>query len=46
MSDLGDPAWNGMVCIETANAGPDKVTLEPGATHRLEALISLENTAD
>ena len=45
MADLGADNWRGMVCVETTNAGPDSVTLAPGATHRLEAVISVEPIA-
>ena len=42
VADLGDPAWKDFVCVETANAGPDAVTLAPGATHVLAATISVQ----
>ena len=42
MEDFGDDEWPGMVCVETANAGDDAVTLAPGASHTLKAIISLE----
>lgn len=42
VADLGDPAWKDFVCVETANAGPDAVTLAPGAMHVLAATISVE----
>ena len=42
MPDFGDNEWPQMLCIETANAGQDLVTLEPGATHVVEAAIRLE----
>lgn len=36
LGDMGSPdAYRQMVCIETANAGDDVVTLAPGATHTL-----------
>ena len=41
-ADLGDDAWTGMVCIETANCGADARTLAPGGTHVLEAVIAVE----
>ena len=37
--DLGDADWPGMVCIETANAADNAITLEPGQAHTLTALI-------
>lgn len=41
MSDFGDDEWTGMVCVETANAKADAVTLEPGAEHTMSAYISV-----
>ena len=37
MGDFGSEGWTGMVCVETANAATDVVTLAPGATHRMAA---------
>lgn len=42
MPDFGDDEWPGMVCIETANALNNAVTLGAGATHTIEARISVE----
>ncbi len=42
MEDFGDEEYHGMLCVETANAGEDVVTLEPGEAHRLTAVISAE----
>jgi len=39
MPDLGPEAHAGFVCLETANAGDDVVTLSPGAEHRLAVAI-------
>ncbi len=33
MPDFGDDEWPGMLCIEAANAGDDRVTLQPGDVH-------------
>ncbi len=41
MRDLGDDDWLKMVCIETANAGQNSVTLDPGVTHVMNATIKL-----
>jgi glucose-6-phosphate 1-epimerase len=41
MADFGDDEWPGMVCIETANAGENAVTLAPGAVHLMSTLISV-----
>ena len=42
MADLGEDAWTGMVCVETANAGDDARTLAPGDSHVLEAVITVK----
>lgn len=35
MADFGDEEWPTMVCVETANALDDAVTLAPGASHTM-----------
>lgn len=45
MADFGDDEYPGMVCVETANAADDAVTLAPGAEHRLKAIIAVESGA-
>jgi glucose-6-phosphate 1-epimerase len=40
--DLADDEWPRMLCVETANAGENSVTLAPGATHSMRAVISVE----
>jgi D-hexose-6-phosphate mutarotase len=42
MADLGEDAWTGMVCVETANAAADARTLAPGDSHVLETVISVK----
>jgi glucose-6-phosphate 1-epimerase len=42
LGDLGEDGHLGMVCVETANAGEDAVTLAPGAAHRLKAAYRVE----
>lgn len=42
MADFGDDEWPRMVCIETANAADNAVTLPPGAKHETSALIRAE----
>lgn len=39
MADLGAGAHRGYVCVETANAGDEVITLAPGASHRLAVEI-------
>lgn len=43
MADFGDDEWPGMVCIETANAFENSVTLGPSMNHRMTVRISVEN---
>jgi glucose-6-phosphate 1-epimerase len=42
MPDFGDDEWPAMVCVETANALDDAVTVRPGESQRLQARIRLE----
>ncbi len=42
MTDLGDPAWTGFVCVETVCAGEDAVTLAPETAHVLGATITVD----
>lgn len=42
MPDFGDEEYSTMVCIETCNAGPDSVTVQPGGQHELVAVIGIE----
>jgi glucose-6-phosphate 1-epimerase len=44
MSDFGDEEWRNMVCIETANAADDAVSVEPGAIHTMIADVSVAET--
>ncbi|MGV9713357.1 aldose epimerase family protein [Gordonia sp. NPDC003424] len=39
MADVGEH-WSGFLCVESANAGPDTVTLAGGGTHTLWQTIS------
>ena len=41
-SDLGSGDWRKFVCVETANALSDAITLAPGARHRLAARITVQ----
>jgi len=45
LADLGDDAWVGMLCVETANAGTDAVTLDPGAAHTMQTTVTVETLA-
>lgn len=44
MPDFGDDEWPLMLCIETANFGPDAVRLPPGASHAMQAKIWTQNS--
>ncbi|GAB4191909.1 MAG: D-hexose-6-phosphate mutarotase [Roseiflexaceae bacterium] len=41
-SDMADDEYTGMVCVETANANEDEITIAPGGEHRLSAAVGLE----
>ena len=43
MADFGDDEWVGMVCVETANAGPDAVTLGPYESHTMTARYAVSS---
>jgi glucose-6-phosphate 1-epimerase len=40
MPDFGDDEWPGMLCIETANALDNAITLNPGTTHAMTQSLS------
>jgi D-hexose-6-phosphate mutarotase len=42
LPDFGAEEYREMLCVETANAADDAVTLAPGEAHELEAIISAE----
>jgi glucose-6-phosphate 1-epimerase len=42
MADLGDPAWRGMVCVETGNVADDEVRLAAGGEHQMSTAISVD----
>jgi glucose-6-phosphate 1-epimerase len=41
MPDFGDDEWPGMVCVETANADHNAVTVAAGQSHVMEASIAV-----
>lgn len=43
LGDLGDDGYKQMLCIETANAFENAVTVEPRARHRMTAEISVRS---
>ncbi|MDE1163700.1 MAG: D-hexose-6-phosphate mutarotase [Acidobacteriaceae bacterium] len=45
LADLGEEAWKHFVCVETANASEDRITLAPGSAHAMDAHIIAEELA-
>jgi D-hexose-6-phosphate mutarotase len=45
MNDLGSVAWKKMVCVETANALDNFVTLEPRSQHTLTVRYSIDTNS-
>ncbi len=41
MADMEPDGWQRMICVETANAADNAITLAPGESHRLTATIKL-----
>ncbi len=41
LADFGDDEWPQMLCIETANAGANGITLDPGQSHVMRAVVSV-----
>lgn len=41
LSDMAPQGYRHMLCVETCNAGPDQITVEPGGQHCLSAHISV-----
>ncbi|GGG67570.1 D-hexose-6-phosphate mutarotase [Edaphobacter dinghuensis] len=44
MADMGEDEWHEMLCVETVNAAANTVTLAPGETHAMQAVVSVEKT--
>lgn len=42
MADFGDEEWKTMLCVETANAADNAITLQPGQSHAMQAIIRVE----
>jgi glucose-6-phosphate 1-epimerase len=42
MVDLGDPAWRGMVCVESGNIADNEVRLAPDGVHQMSTIISVD----
>ena len=43
MSDLNDDDYRKMICVETANAGPETVEVAAGGSYQLEAEYTIES---
>lgn len=41
LPDMAAGEYQGMLCVETCNAGPDQITVAPGCAHTLSACISV-----
>jgi D-hexose-6-phosphate mutarotase len=41
MPDFGDDEWPGMLCVETANTRQNPVTLAPGESHSMTAIVKV-----
>jgi D-hexose-6-phosphate mutarotase len=41
MADFGDEEWPRMICVETANAAENRVTLGAGEAHTMRAIVAL-----
>lgn len=41
LADLGDPAWRGMICVETGNIADNEISLAPDAEHVMTTTISV-----
>jgi len=41
MADMGEGEWTSMLCVETAAVGDGAITLPPGATHTMSAVIEV-----
>lgn len=41
MPDFADHEWPGMVCVETANAADDRLTIAPGASARMALEVAV-----
>jgi glucose-6-phosphate 1-epimerase len=42
MGDFGDDEWTGMVCVESANVRENRVRLEPGESHTMAAVLTVD----
>jgi D-hexose-6-phosphate mutarotase len=45
MPDFGDDEWPHMLCVETCNCADHAITLPPGQSHAMSAILSVRNDA-
>jgi glucose-6-phosphate 1-epimerase len=45
LTDMEPEGWVGMLCVETANAASDAITLAPGSVHVMRAVVTVERGA-
>lgn len=45
LADMDPEGWVGMLCVETANAAANSVSLAPGAVHTMRAVVTVERTS-
>ena len=45
LPDLAPASWEHFVCVETVNAGDDRITLAPGDTHRMDSRVTVSAKA-
>ena len=41
LADMPDDAWPGFVCVETANAATEAITLTPGESHAMQCVVTV-----
>ncbi len=44
LADMAPDDWTGMICVETANAADNAITLEAGALHTLRTTLTLTHS--
>lgn len=42
LSDMDPDEWPGMLCVETANAASNAITMPPGGSHRMTVVIRVD----
>ena len=45
LPDLAPDSWQHFVCVETVNAADNRITLQPGQTHRMSSTVHITKTA-